>query len=78
MKLTKKAAVKLSDHTYNTYLLSTALASCRLIWKMGSGVLLHKLYVTITNSQRHKEKIIIVIYFNLSRSFFYGDLLLAA
>jgi len=45
---------------------------------MGSGVLLHKLYVTITNSQRHKEKIIIVIYFNLSRSFFYGDLLLAA
>jgi len=45
---------------------------------MDSGVLLHKLYVTITNSQRHKKKMLIVMYFNLSRSFLYRDLLLAA
>jgi len=30
MKLTKKAAVKLSDYTHITYLLSTSLASCNL------------------------------------------------
>jgi len=30
MKLTKKAAVKFSDHTPVTYLLSTSLASCNL------------------------------------------------
>jgi len=45
---------------------------------MDSGVLLNKLYVTIANSQRHKKKMLIVIDFNLSRSFFYRDLLLAA
>jgi len=30
MKLMKKAAVKLSDHTQITYLLSTSLTSCNL------------------------------------------------
>jgi len=30
MKLTKKAVVKLSDHTHITYLLSTSQASCNL------------------------------------------------
>jgi len=30
MKLTEKAAVKLSDHTHITYLLITSLASCNL------------------------------------------------
>jgi len=30
MKLTKKAAVKLSDHSHITYLLSTSLALCYL------------------------------------------------
>jgi len=45
---------------------------------MDSGVLLHILYVTITNSQRHKKKMLTVIYFILSRSLFYKDLLVAA
>jgi len=45
---------------------------------MDSGVFFHTLYVTRTNSQRHKKRMLILIHFNLSRSFFYGDLLLAA
>jgi len=40
---------------------------------MGSGVLFHALYVTITHSQRHKKRILIVIHFNPSRSFFSVD-----
>jgi len=36
---------------------------------MDSGVLFHALYVTITNFQRHKKRILVVIHFNLSRSF---------
>jgi len=52
----KEAAVKLCNHTHNTYLLSlsTSLASCNL--KMDSGVLFHTLYATITNSQCHKNQ----------------------
>jgi len=50
----------------------------RAIWKVKSGVLFHTLYVTITNSQRHKKRMLIVIHFYLSRSFFYRDLVLAA
>jgi len=41
---------------------------------MDSGVSFHALYVTTTNSQRHKKRILIVIYFNPSRSFFCRDL----
>jgi len=63
-------------HTPITYLLSTSPA--RVIWKIDSGVLFHTLYVTITNSQRQKNRMLIVIHFNLSRSFFYRDLLFAA
>jgi len=44
---------------------------------MDSGVLFHVLDVTITNPQRHKKKMLSVINFNPSRSFFYRDLLLA-
>jgi len=54
MKLTKKAAVKLSDHTPLTYLLSTSLALCNL--KNGFRVFFHTLYVKRTNSQRHKKE----------------------
>jgi len=61
MKLTKKATMKLSDHSHFTYLVSTSLASCNL----GNGF--HTLYARITNSQRHKKKMLIVIHFNLSR-----------
>ena len=50
----------------------------RVIWKMDSAVLFHRLYVTIINSQRQKKRMLIVIHFNPSRSFFYRDLLLAA
>jgi len=39
---------------------------------MDSGVLFHTLYLTITNSQRHKKRVLIVIHFNPSRSFFYN------
>jgi len=45
---------------------------------MDLGVLFHTLYVTKTNSQRQKKIMLIVIYFNLSRSSFYRDILLAA
>ena len=76
MKLTKKTAVTLSDHTPITYLLSTSLASC--IWKMDSGVIIHTLYVIIDNSQHYKKTMLIVIRFNPSRSFFCRDLLIAA
>jgi len=44
---------------------------------MDSGVLFYILYVTITNSQRQKKRMLIFIHFNTSRSFFYRDLLLA-
>jgi len=46
---------------------------------MDSGVMFHTLYVglTITNAQCHKKGMLIVIHFNLSRSFFYRDLLFA-
>jgi len=37
---------------------------------MDSGVLFHALYAATTNSQRHKNNILIAINFNLSRSFF--------
>ena len=50
----------------------------RVTWKMDSGVLFHTLYVTITNSQRQKKRMLIVIHFNPSRSFFYRDLLSAS
>ena len=69
MNLTKKSAVKLSDHTHITYLLSTSLASCNLKNWFRCFVPHIRLYVTITNSQRHKKRIHIVIHFNLSRSF---------
>jgi len=76
MKVTEKAAVKLSEHTHITYLLSTSLASCKL--KNGFRRFVpHIIYVTITNSQRHKNRMLIVIHFNLPRSFFYRDPLLA-
>jgi len=39
---------------------------------MDSGILFHTLYVTITNSQRHKKIMVIVIYFNPSRTLFYS------
>ena len=42
-----------------------------VIWKIGLGVLFHTLYLTITNSQLHKKRVLIVIHFNPSRSFFY-------
>jgi len=48
---------------------STSLASCNLT--KHSGVLLHKLYVTIIKSQRHKKRMLIFIHFNPLRSFFY-------
>ena len=41
-----------------------------IIWKMNIGVLFHTWYVTITNSQRHKKRMLTVIYFIPSRSFF--------
>jgi len=37
---------------------------------MDSGILLHTLYVTITNSQHHEKGMVIVIHFNHSSSFF--------
>jgi len=44
---------------------------------MVSGVLFQTLYVTITNSQRHEKRMLIIIHFNLSRPFlkrsFAGD-----
>ena len=43
----------------------------RVIWKIDLGVLFHLLYLTITNSQRHKKRVLIVIHFNPSSSFFY-------
>jgi len=67
MKLTKKAAVKLSDHTPIAYLLSTSLASCNL--KNGFRRFVPQLYVKITNPQRHKKRMLIVIHFNPSYSF---------
>jgi len=45
---------------------------------MDSGVLFQRLYVTIATSQRHKKRMLIVIHFNLSRSFLYKDLLFGA
>jgi len=46
----------------------------RVIWKMDSGVFFNTLYVTITNSERYKMRMLIVIHFNLWRSFLYRDL----
>ena len=46
----------------------------RVIWKTYSGILFHTLYLAITKSQRHKKRVLIVIHFNPSRSFFYTDL----
>ena len=71
----KKAAVKSPDYTAITYWVPHWP---RVVWKMDSGVLFHALYVTITNSQRRKKGVLIVINFNPLRSFFYRDLLLAA
>jgi len=45
---------------------------------MDSGVLFRTLYVTITDSQRQENIILIDIHFNPSCSFFYRLLLLAA
>jgi len=45
---------------------------------MDSGVLFHTLYVTVTNSQPQNKRMLIVIHFNPSRSFFYRDLLFVA
>jgi len=45
---------------------------------MDSGILFHTLYVTIINSQPQNKRMLIVIHFTHSRSFFYGDLLLVA
>ena len=75
MKLTKKAAVKLSDYTSITYLLSTSLASCKL--KNGFRRFVSHIiaYVTITDFQRHEKRMLIVIHFNPSRSFFYSRVL---
>jgi len=62
--------VKLYDHTPITYLLSTTLASCFL--KNGFRRFVPHIigYVTITNSQRKKKRMFIVIHFNPSRLFF--------
>jgi len=38
---------------------------------MDSGVLFHTLYVTITNFQHHEKRMLIVIHFNPSSSFFH-------
>jgi len=46
----------------------------RVIWKKDSGVLFHTLYVTITNSQLQKKRMLSVIHFNPSRSSFYRDI----
>ena len=43
----------------------------RVIWKMDLGILFHTLYEAINNSQRNKNRTLIVIHFNTSRSFFY-------
>jgi len=37
---------------------------------MDSGILFHTLHVTITNSQRHEKRMVIVIHFNHSSSLF--------
>jgi len=51
----------------------------RVIRKMAPGHLFHTLYITITNSQHQKKRMLIVIHFNPSHSFFYyRDLLSAA
>jgi len=76
IELKKKPAVKLSDNTPIIYLLSTSLASCNL--KKAFMRFVPTLYVTITNSQRHRKRMLIVIIFDPSRSFFYRDLLLVA
>jgi len=68
MKLTKKAAVTLSDSSPITYLLRTSLASCNL--KNGFRRFVPHIVPKITNSQRHKKGTFIVIHFNPSRSFF--------
>jgi len=71
MKPTKKETVKLSDHTPVTYLLmSTSLASCNL--KNGFRRFAPHINVTITNSQCHKKRMLIIIHLNPSRSFFYS------
>jgi len=44
-----------------------------VIWKTDSVLLSHILYVTITNYQRHKKRMLMVIHFSPSRSFFYRD-----
>jgi len=42
---------------------------------MDPGVLFDALYITITESQRHKKKILIFIHFDPSRSFFSIEIL---
>jgi len=75
MKLTKKAAVKLSDHTPITYLLSTSMASCNL--HNGFRRFVPHVIRNNNNSQRHKKRMLIASHFNPLRSFFCRDLLLA-
>ena len=75
MKLTKRAAVKLSEHTHPLHIYWVPHWPC-VIWKIDSGDFFHTLYVTITNYQRHKKRMLIVIHYNFSRSFLYRDFLL--
>jgi len=75
VKLTKKAAVNLTALPLHIYWVPHWP---RVILKMDSGVLFHTLFVIITNFQRQKKRMLIVIHFNPSRSFLYADLWLAA
>jgi len=77
MKLTKKAAVKLSDHTPITYLLSSSMASCRPNLNNGFRRFVPHIIRNNNNSQRHKKRMLIVSHFNPLRSFFCRDLLIA-
>jgi len=78
LKLTKKAAAKLSDHTHSRLHIYGIPHWPYVICKMDSGVFSYKWYVTITNSQHHKKRMLIVIRFNASRYFFHRNLLLTA
>jgi len=74
MKITEKAAVKLSDYTPTMSVLSTSLASCNPKKLIQAFCSTH-LYVAITNCQCHKKRMLmIVIHFKPSRSFFYLEI----
>ena len=55
-----------------TYLSSTSLASCNL--KSGFRRFFPQLYVTRARPQRHKKRMLTVIHFKSSRSFFHRDI----